>query len=84
MTRKIKQTRIVKAELEELRKQLPSGAYSLISDKTGYSYAQVRSVLTGARNITANNVCIVKAAKKIVDEISEVTNIKKTQEGGTL
>lgn len=79
-----KRTPMVMAELRELRRQLPHGSYGIIADKTGYSYAQVRAVLTGARNINANNVCIVKAAKKIVDEISEVTNIKKTQEGGTL
>lgn len=68
-----KRTPMVMAELRELRRQLPHGSYGIIADKTGYSYATVRAVLTGARDINASNACIVKTAQKIADEYRNTT-----------
>lgn len=76
-------TPVVMAELRELRRQLPHGSYGIIASKTGYSYATVRAVLTGARCITASNACIVKTAKKIADDYRNTTaQGEQAKEGG--
>lgn len=61
---------IALTELQELRAKLPPKSIKLISERTGYTEAMVRYILSGARRINIENVVIITEARKIIHEFT--------------
>lgn len=65
---------LTKEAIADLKEKLPRGAINDIAEETGYSRVTVGEILSGYRELNAENIKVIDAACKIIENQTKKVN----------